>query len=440
MNSPIYSKLDTQYKENSDIYNILCLSIAAVIFSESLLSVWMPPIVPLQDMNEWIYQGGILASILRGAPIHSVIIANYPVPNSLMQLILGLLSLALRPIAAGRVLITSYIVFGTWVGGALARRYHPRHVGPITLVYLISMVLNSPFWNGYLNSQIGLIIFLSYFLLSEEWRAKQAIVMGEGIVLFFTHAISFAAFALYIVVRATLYREQRNLIIAIVPPIVLFFWYISMRAPVELAAIHWGGALHFLSYKVYTCSKLGGYHNFIFSSGGDAIQRPWVYRLGIASNLAYLAGILGMLVSIAFNRSWREIAAEPALVAAAIAVAIALCLPQNMADVVNPGERLIYLAFGLALPFIQPKAWLVRAMAAAAVMLAVSVIPLLDGNQEKFRTAVSDEILHGGDIAQALYLHRPTAFVQRVEGVGQSEYRTTEPRLFFETSFLLQRR
>ena len=122
---------------------LLTLAIAAALI--------LAPYPPLQDFAEWAYQGALLARLaLPGdLPGAEVWLVAHPVPNSLAQALLGLLSLLLPATLAARVFLLGLLGAGLAVALALARQRQPAAAGAFAVVLLVSVFCNATFWNGY---------------------------------------------------------------------------------------------------------------------------------------------------------------------------------------------------------------------------------------------------------------------------------------------------
>ena len=62
------------------------------------------PVLPLQDVPDWVYQGHVLRLLLAGDPrAGGFALVPYPVPNATATLLLAALDPWLEPARAGRV-------------------------------------------------------------------------------------------------------------------------------------------------------------------------------------------------------------------------------------------------------------------------------------------------------------------------------------------------
>lgn len=140
------------------------IGLLAVVLAAALnLRGTMPP---LQDFNEWIYQGWLVGQILRGEDVPFAL-KTWPVPNAAAQAILGLLNLAVGPRAAGMAYLTLYLAGMTWLAAAIARAQGRFDPATFLLAILIGG-LNSPYWDGYANSQLGLALYLAHVLRRQR--------------------------------------------------------------------------------------------------------------------------------------------------------------------------------------------------------------------------------------------------------------------------------
>ncbi|MFC7538339.1 hypothetical protein ACFQU2_01250 [Siccirubricoccus deserti] len=186
------------------------LTIAAVL----LLS----PYPPLQDFIEWIYQAEVLARLGDDGALPGVRLAGYPVPNSLFQLLLGGFALVMPAPAAGRLFLVAYAAAALLLAAGLARRYQPEAAAPFTCILLISFFFNAPFWNGYGNYQTGLLLLAGWYLLPEARRISPWLILAYGLLLFFAHAMVFAAFAAILGVEALARRRVLPTALALALP------------------------------------------------------------------------------------------------------------------------------------------------------------------------------------------------------------------------------
>ncbi|MFZ4407420.1 MAG: hypothetical protein ACOYOH_08765 [Paracraurococcus sp.] len=409
----------------------LTLAIAAVLLAA--------PYPPLQDFSEWAYQGALLARLLGGLPVTEVSLVTHPVPNSLAQALLGVLAMLLPATLAAYTFLLALLGSGLALSLALGRRHRPASAGAFAVLLLVAFIGNTPFWNGYVNYQLALLLFGAWFLLPPARREDAGPILAFGLLIFLAHAAVFAAFCVLVAVRALAKRRLRGAALGLAPVGVLGVWYVLVGTaePAEPAAgLDSLGA--FLAYKAYTLSKLGPYHNFVFVEGGDEALRPALYWAGTAVNLLFVAGLFGAL-GFGLRRAWRRRSLDQApLLAAALLVGLFLVLPRVAQHVINPGERLLIPAVLMLLLAVPLPGRAVRPLAALgglalAANIAGFALPHGDWSVPvHFRTM---EAMGG---ARALYRHRPTSFACKWAELERSVVTGEAPRLpiSFRTSLL----
>ncbi|WP_321884377.1 hypothetical protein [Paraburkholderia bannensis] len=309
------------------------------------------PYVPLQDYNEWTYQGYIAAQILLGhldAPLAAhYAFASYPVPNSAVQAILTALNCVVPATLASRLVASAYSVFAIMLAWRMSLRIAPSRNVSVFFVLLVCVYFNTPFWNGYMNYQMGMLLFTVWLLLDPSTRRKPQWVLLFTMLAFFTHAVIWAAILLMIGLDVL----RRRRIAAALPALAsigLFAWYAAQRhTPVLPDPLAHAGTVKFVVYKLYTLAKLGPYHHFTYDDGVVSSFESAGYYVGCAVNAAFAVGIVVLL-----GASLR-LAKGPRLtderITACVLFALFMLLPAVISDLVNPGERVLYPALLLML-------------------------------------------------------------------------------------------
>lgn len=412
------------------------LGLAALIAAVVLGAIFVAPYPPFQDFTEWLYQSRIAADLLRGIDVPGFALAHYPIPNSASQAVLAPLSLVMSPVWAGRLFLTAYLVAALLLSWALARRFHPALGASMALLLLISLFLNSPFWNGYANSAVGLLVFGLYLLLPEEKARRAGIVALFGLLTFFLHAVAFCAFAAVASWRMVARRRLDGTVIGLLPSLLLAAWYIAAKPHVDAHSSGLShGLAHFIAYKAYSLAKMGPYHNFVFADGGDAVARPWLYWGGVAINFLYAAGMV-VLLALGLLTARRTKALRPELAAAACLLLLFALLPDVMAEVVNPGERFFYPALLLLLLYLPLSPRLARALALCGVVMAASVTTLL--MPHAWFAPVNDAQIAAVPL-RVLFLHRPTGNAAKIAELARAARARDHVRLplTFTSSFVV---
>ncbi len=321
----------------------------------AVLTGWLvsQPLPPLQDFGEWVFQGWAMLGLLRGdAATHAQFaVAWFPVPNLLTQWLLVGASALIGPFLAAKVLVALYCVGAAGVCALAARRFRPEAWGETFVVLLALAAFNSCFWHGYANYQLGVVLFL-LFLERTAGRPISAWVVGGWALLFYAcHGSVLIAFVLLIAVRE--WRRWRVLL-ALGPVIVLFGAYLARLRP---GGTHGGAAFPLLghfAYKGYTLVKAGPYQNLVDARGMSALVQPLAYRAGVVLNVVFGLVIAGVLLW-ALWRGWRAVPRYVLLFWAGL-LGFVLVLPADTAEVVNLGERFLYLlllSMALLLPGVR---------------------------------------------------------------------------------------
>ncbi|WP_322091617.1 hypothetical protein [Paraburkholderia bannensis] len=313
------------------------------------------PYVPLQDYNEWVYQGFVTSQLLQGHLSDRFLVAQFPVPNSAVQVVLALLCLVMSAPLAAQVLASGYVIAAAAIAWRLSLKIAPTNNRGVFFLLLIGVYFNSPFWNGYMNYQLGILLFSLWLLIDPATRRKPLWILAFTVAAFFTHAMIWASLMLVIGVDALRQRRFRALLAAC-PALVslaLFGWYAACKhTPMMPDPNANAGLLHVVAYKLYTLAKLGPYHNYVYAADVRGFGDRVIYYLGCAVNFAFAAGVVVLLWS-AFARpllrreGWRRASTEQ--IGALLLLGVSLAMPAVISDLVNPGERVLYPALLLAL-------------------------------------------------------------------------------------------
>lgn len=320
-----------------------------------LLILWLiaQPLPPLQDYMDWVFQGWVGAELLQGSPpvaAHYVPV-SYPVPNATSQGLLALLTLAVGPLPAAKVLAGCALAAFAAISWFLARRMEPHRAGVLAFVLFLSFGANSAFWDGYINYQISILVFVGLLLFRDRLSLPSLALWT--LVLFFSHAATFAAWVLLVGFEALANKERRARCLSLLPGLLLLGWYaLERRTPV---ADQGAGTpvstslLRHLAYKAYTLSKLGPFHNLVDFADQSLKDRAHAFYLaGVGLNLLF-AGLLVAALLPGLRRLLRTRPRDPLLWTSGVLALLFLVLPPKSFGVVNLGERLLYPALLLLL-------------------------------------------------------------------------------------------
>jgi hypothetical protein len=323
------------------------------------------PMPPLQDFNEWLYQGWVVAQVWRGEG-GTFALKPWPVPNAAAQLLLGMLNLAMTPWAAGVAFLTAYLAAGLALCRALAVR--EGRFEPATFLLLLSVaVLNAPYWLGFANFQLGMLLLLLWLLLQRRGGSTAAADAALGVAIFFCHAIILAVFALLVGLRALRERHVLRAAAVLALPFALLAWYVAAdRDYGEAIPPAVASAREFVAYKAYSLAKSGPYHNMVVGDVGDAERAPVLYWAGVALNLGFALAMAPV--------AWGLLRAPrlPAAWAALACLALFAVLPSALLGVVNIGERVLLPGLAIALAATPDRLrWPAAAVAASAPLLVL---------------------------------------------------------------------
>jgi hypothetical protein len=379
---------------------------------------------PLADYIEWMYQGYVVKHLVSGGASVPFYLRNYPVPYAASQLLLGGLDVFIGPVAAGQALVLLYLCLGAWFSLSFARRYELSLSLALPLL-ACTIVVNSSFWSGYINYQLGLLALLAYLSLPRALDIDARAVLLFGLLAFLCHAFILLALGLLVGIKAFA-RGRRAVLsvsLALLPVLLLTGWYVlarnrdALHLPKEDFAPYM--SLRFWAYKFYTLAKAGPYHNFWVQGHGD-YQRAFAYYLvGVAANVAFAFFLLAALVH-AFRQPSGAGTRELTLAAAALLTGYVLA-PAQALGVVNPGERLLYPAllcvFAVALrkDGFGPAALrrTIGPLTYAMMFSSVLGLVLVD------RALVKGPPVSAQAFQQRLYWHRPLQFADRCSDLGQ---------------------
>ena len=327
----------------------------------------------LHDYPEWMYQGWIFSQLLSGdntALSERFELVTYPVPNIISQVVIGLLNFSVTPVMAGKLWLGLYFVAASALWFRVSQLRGGPAAGALHLLLTVMITLGPGFWNGYLNFQVALLLFaLAVHLTVSGKRYNGYMVCGFSLLLFFSHAVVFAAFVGFsLLVGASIHRRYwLYTMVALLPSLLLAMWYAAIRLanPVDddrsMSVIEW------VQYKAYTLAKQGPFHNFIGHDGKSGLEElHWLYQVGFISN--FLVAILLIcwfiwlcwwliqkklpLVFQSANTA-RENWLVPVVVTIGLLLAGFLAGSQNTFGVVNIGERFLIIGMLLVLMFFR---------------------------------------------------------------------------------------
>jgi len=314
----------------------------------ALLIAWLvlQPIPPLQDYEDWVYQGWVGAQMLSGQP---AVIAHYapvhhPVPNAASQMALTLLTAVAGPFVAAKLFIATLLAAFAAVCSTGCRKLRVGNHGALALVLFLVFAADSAFWDGYVNYQLSLLVLFCYLLLRD--RLSPLSVGAFGILLFACHASTFFAFVLLVFIEGVLDRKRLPRFFALAPALALLVWYVLRKGDAVAdqgpPGALYTGLLHHLEYKFYTLTKTGPFHNLVdFRNASLRDRSRLLYLFGVGINLVF-GTVFSFGVLLPAWRFGRRQLRDPLLLTAIALFLIFLVLPGKTLGVINLGERLLY--------------------------------------------------------------------------------------------------
>lgn len=359
------------------------VSLIVALGQVAAVAVWIiqQPYPSLQDYLQWVYVGHIFAALVNGDPIatEAFRFAPYPVPNTVAQLILGLLSLVLPPLAAARAVILAYLVVFTTVIVLLTRRVAPGHWRKLTLILMSCAVINSAFWNGYIAFQLSLVFLAVFFYL---WGAKGCgsapIICLCSILLFFTHAATLLIFSLFVGVSELARSSERLVILprpatiaAFVPVLLLTIWYsfagVEVPVPIMPGRAVGDSIFQIVAYKYYTLMKLGPFHLFQTPDSTWFVAADgYLFWIGVVINGVWAGLLMGGIVWALLLRCRDTMGLRQNIVLigfSAISFVMFLVAPPVWGGIVNLGERLFNAAVVVILSAVMLPMSILRGLA-----------------------------------------------------------------------------
>jgi hypothetical protein len=280
---------------------------------------------------------------------HTVaILKMWPVPNTLFQLLLSFFMFVFNPIIAVKLFVILYLLFASLLSWNLSKDELGVPDKRKFLILITTFVIGSSFWNGYFNYLVGLLIFFFYVNLKRHNKISTWLETVLGVVIFFSHALPFCAFVIYVGWDSLLKRRLLRGFKVVLPSLLLLGWYFLANGINKVPiAIELHGFFTLTAYKFYTIAKLGPYQNFIVDANGDYERVPILYWIGVGINLAFALFFVIPLLVITTKSFIKRAEAEN--LTTIVCTLVFLVLPVVLFGVVNIGERVLLIAVIFAL-------------------------------------------------------------------------------------------
>jgi hypothetical protein len=358
------------------------LALAAVVLCVAAFVMLHSARAPLVgDYAEWTYHGVLLRDVLQGHPDAGYALKNYPVPNSLTTVGLGLLMLALPWKIAAKLWLLCEVALGLFAAWQLQKAAGRAQAWQV-LVLPAAMLLGTTFWFGFTNFMFG--VFFAMLVCALLLREVQSRWMYAALLLlaFFSHMIPFAFAGLAVVLYA-LERRRLRLLWQLLPAVVLSGWYFVGRGLHGDADAHAGMASSvpfftplFAAFKANSYLKCWGFVNPA-ATGHDSV----LLRL-VAAKIFVVLFVLNMLIAVAVFvliavAAWRALREKTRgrFLWAAIAIffVAGVVLPGAAAGISDPGGRMIQIAVWTGVCLVSVRwQWLRVGLVACGIVLATA--------------------------------------------------------------------
>jgi hypothetical protein len=347
-----------------------------------------PPM--LGDFGDWLLSGKLLALHLRGFPDPTHSLKHFPVPNSTLTLILGLLCSFLPWNNAARVYLLLQLAFSYFsVRSLISAVAAPKW---IWFIAPGAMFLSLGFWYGLFAFQLGVsLLFLFAAILfkrSRDTLSPPFWILGLLLLaLFFTHMLPFT-FACLLLILFAWQTRQRTLLVLLVPPAGLLIAYITGRfaagdqdsgaAPTAHLSLL---AIRTIAFKANTVAKSFGFVNPV--ANGDTYSAALqvfgksLYLSIFVINLFVCAAIL----VVHFNSMRRGMGPRMAhrffWIAQGLCLLSYLVVPESLLGISDPGARVLQVTLWTGLFLCDAESNV--AAVAAAVASAGSALMAIAG-------------------------------------------------------------
>lgn len=349
----------------------------------------LQPFPLLHDYPEWVYQGWIFQQLLedQSAVAVNYQLVKYPVPNSLSQVVVGLLMLVLSAVLAAKLWLGIYLLGAFMLCWHVWRRYRDA----AQVVLLTSVVILGPgFWNGYMNFQFAVLLFGAYLLMSTDYQHNFIVRLLWSLLIFFAHAVVFGVFIIYCVVSTWCHNNERlshrmRRDVALLPSLALLGWYayrlLASYVPADGEGV---GLIGWVQYKTYTLAKQGPFHNYILYNGESLLERvDWFYKIGFLTNFVFAVLLFCWFIWLVWSwlfggrspvRSDMSASLWSMLLSVAVCVVVFLIAGSNTFGVVNLGERFLIAALLIVLLGFTQQQYLRQLMAAFSSVFLLYLI------------------------------------------------------------------
>lgn len=400
------------------------------------------PLPALQDYGEWVFQGWAMGRLVLGDPLlrDHYMLRLFPMPNLACQWLLAFVSALAGPFLAAKIVVVGYCSVSIAVCWKASKTFFGTHAAAGFVVLVSLVTFNACFWHGYMNYQFGLVALLWYFQASQSKRFSPLALFGISVLLYACHAATWLAFVLLVLHTARSRPNRLRICLALLPTVALFSIYVLNSHGTASSTHHSMGVASFLAYKCYTVAKTGPFHNLIGPNGIGANSTRWMYRSGITVNLMFASGLFLCIVH-GIRKAWQSERLRAMAPLWFVLFVLFAVMPSDLREVVNLGERFLYILLISLLLAIGPSVWVnwLSVITLAGLVLTTVQIPRVSMANMQQGEAVMHEPEGNGQSyrADGLFSHR--LYQNDERRVELRDHATVYAPLLFDTSVLQER-
>ena len=328
--------------------------LAFVAAFELLLFTW--PALPMQDAPLWIYEGALLRDVIAGrygGPCH--LVSALP-PNAFAQPVIALLCAVLAPESAGRLYVGACVA--AFAAGLLYLcRARDREGQSLALPLCLPLCAGYPLFHGFLNYMAALPVLCfgaGALLRNPEARGVRgmALMLAMPLLAYVCHGTAFGIWCVVLALQWWVTRSRAFALraaLGLAPVLLLIALYVTQRSA-EGASVRWlaGSVGATAWYRARSPFRFFGLFPGLAPTFDDPLLQA-VAPLCVALNLLYAAAISGCAVFWAWRARASGDRGQRLLALCVLALAaLFVLMPHDVANMLNPAERLLLPAAAFA--------------------------------------------------------------------------------------------
>jgi hypothetical protein len=329
----------------------------AAFVVNALAYLWSFRFTPFQDYPDWVFQGLLFCKALTGQLLSAYYLLDYPVPNAVSTVVMGLFNFLLSPEASGKLMFSIDIIL--FAAGSLYM-LSANDIRRNSFLYYLPLLLliNFFFFLGYVNYyfSLGILFFsLGYLIRRQDDPSRIQIpaVILFAVLLYFSHAMSYTVFMLYLALQSLRNRAaMKKAFWGVLPSLILVFWY----------------AYHHLQDPKMGLPRAGNFQKSAFPDFEFAVQyfsimcryyaftdmRDTLVQVFNIVNHAFCYLVVG-LFAYGFVYCVKDVRKHWVLSVMIVLSTVAfLFSPRYFVGIVNAGERFLFPALWLILQCLVP--------------------------------------------------------------------------------------